>query len=44
MPTIQALITLAALVCFALGAFGVPSRVSWTPLGLLFLTIALLVL
>jgi len=42
--TIQLLIVIAAVVCFALGAFGVPSRVSWTPLGLLFLTLALLVL
>lgn len=42
--TLNFLITLAAIVCFALAALGVSSRIGLIPLGLLFLTLVLLVL
>jgi hypothetical protein len=42
--TAQLIITIAALVCFGLAAAGVASRVNLTALGLLFVTLALLVL
>lgn len=40
---IHLVLYVVGLVCFALGAANVPSRVSWTPLGLFFLTLTLLV-
>lgn len=40
---IHTLLAIAACVFFVLAAFGVPSRVNFTPLGLLCLTLMLLV-
>lgn len=40
--TLSVILLIAALVCFILGAFGVPSRVGWTDLGLAFLTASFL--
>lgn len=41
MPTLTILLTIAALICFGLAAFGVPSRVGLVPLGLFLLTLLL---
>ena len=35
MHTIDLILLIVAAVCFGLAAAGVPSRVSWVPLGLL---------
>jgi 4-amino-4-deoxy-L-arabinose transferase-like glycosyltransferase len=39
---ITTILLIAALVCFILGAFGVPSRVNWTDAGLALATAAVL--
>ena len=38
--TFPLILIICALICFLLAAFGVPSRVSWEPLGLALLTVA----
>jgi hypothetical protein len=40
--TIALVLLICALVCFILSAFGVPSRIGLTPLGLAFLTASML--
>ena len=42
-PTLRLVLLLIALLCFLLGAFGVPSRVNLTALGLFFATLALVI-
>ena len=37
------LLLVLALVCFGLGAAGVPSRVGWTPLGLALWVLSLII-
>ncbi len=32
-----------ALICFSLGTFGVPAKVSWTPLGLALCVLTVLI-
>ncbi len=39
--TLKQVFYAAALICFVLGAFGVPSRVGWVPAGLAFVTATL---
>jgi hypothetical protein len=39
--TVHLILVVAACICFVLAAAGVPSRIGLTPLGLLFLTLAL---
>lgn len=41
--TITLVLLIAALVCFLLSAFGVPSRIGLTPLGLAFWVLSVLV-
>lgn len=40
--TVHLLFLVMALVCFALAALGIPSRVGLEPLGLFFLTLAMI--
>jgi hypothetical protein len=39
--TLHLLFAIVAILCFAAAAAGVPSRISLTPLGLLFVTLLL---
>ena len=43
MLTVSVALLVLALVCFVLGAAGVSSRVSWTPLGLALWVLSMLV-
>jgi len=43
MHTIDLILLIVAAVCFGLAAAGVPSRVSWVPLGLLAWVLTLLI-
>ena len=40
---LRLILLVVAIICFVLAAFGVPSRVSWEPIGLAFLAAAFLV-
>lgn len=41
--TINVSLLVLAFICFILGAFNVPSRVSWTPLGLALWVLTLII-